>query len=253
MTRATRCRDGLGPHDGRRAARRAGPAAFTRGESRDRSRLKYPKPPFGGSRNRGRASPARWIPCPITARRAIAARAGWPGRKALITGGEFGHGPGRGDRLCARGRRRGDQLLPDEEPDAQEVIELIKAEKRIGLRFPATCATKRSARSRGEGGAGAGRSRHRREQRRPPADASLDPRYHRRGVRLDDEDEHLRAVLDHQGRAAAPEAGLGDHRHDVRAGLRSVAGTLRLCADQGRDDELREVAGQAARARRAFA
>ena len=35
---------------------------------------------------------------------------------------------------------------------------------------------------------------------------------------------------------------------DLRAGLRSVARPLRLRADQGGDDELREIAGQAARA-----
>ena len=42
-------------------------------------------------------------------------------------------------------------------------------------------------------------------------------------------------------KAALPhlQAGLGDHRHHLGAGLRSLAGAVRLRADQGRDDELR--------------
>ncbi len=51
-------------------------------------------------------------------------------------------------------------------------------------------------------------------------------------------------------KAALPhlQARLGHHRHDLRAGLRPIAGPLRLCPDQGGDDELREVAGEATRA-----
>ena len=53
-------------------------------------------------------------------------------------------------------------------------------------------------------------------------------------------------------KAALPhlEPGSVHHRHDLGTGLRSVAGSVRLRADQGGDDELREVARQAARTER---
>ena len=54
-------------------------------------------------------------------------------------------------------------------------------------------------------------------------------------------------VLDHQGGAASHAARLGHHRHRLRAGLRPLARPLRLCPDEGCDDELCEVAGEAAR------
>ena len=144
--------------------------------------------------------------------------------------------------------------FPTEEPDASEVIALIKAEGRIGVAIPGDLRDEEFCqelvdraveRSR--------RPRHPGQQCRPPADTRLDPRYHDRGFRRDDEDQHLRAVLDHQGGAAASEARLRHHRHDVGAGLRSVARSLRLRADQGGDDELRQVAGQAAWRQRASA
>ena len=127
-------------------------------------------------------------------------------------------------------------------------MRLSRSSGRAGERasaFPATSATRRSARARRSGGAGARRPRHSGQQRGPPAGPPIDPRHLDRGIRLDDEDQHLCAVLDHQGGAAAPETGLLDHRHDIRAGLRSVARPLRLRADQGGDDELCEVARQA--------
>ena len=69
------------------------------------------------------------------------------GRKALITGGDSGMGRAAAIAFAREGADVAINYLPDEEPDAQEVIELIKDEGRKGVAIPATCATKRSARS----------------------------------------------------------------------------------------------------------
>jgi len=66
------------------------------------------------------------------------------GRKALITGGDFRHRSGRGNRVSlVRGADVAFGYLPEEEPDAQEVIQLIKAggdagQCRFPRRYPAT-------------------------------------------------------------------------------------------------------------------
>ena len=170
------------------------------------------------------------------------------GRKALITGGDSGMGRAAAIAYAREGADVAINYFPTEEPDAREVIALIKAEGRKAspipgdLRDEAFCQQLVADAVRGLGGLDILVSNAGRQQTH-----ALDPRHLDRGFRLDDEDQHLRAVLDHQGGAAAPEAGLGDHRHDVGAGLRSVARPLRLRADQGGDDELRQVAGQAAR------
>ncbi len=209
-----------------------------------------PSRPSPGSRSPGRASPARWTRKPDHGETSYRGSGRLAGRKALITGGDFGHGPRGGDRLRARGRRCRDQLLSrPRSPTPPEVIALIKAEERIGLAIPGDLRDEAFCKELvATAVERARRPRHRRQQCRPPADAHasiLD--ISTEEFDCDDEDQHLRAVLDHQGGAAAPQARLGDHRHDVRAGLRSVARTLRLRADQGGDDELRQVAGQAAR------
>jgi hypothetical protein len=81
----------------------------------------------------------------------------------------------------------------------------------------------------------------------PATNPRVHPRRHHRGFRRDHEDQHLRPVLDHQSGVAAFEARLRHHWNGFGASLRSVAGFVRLCADESGDHELREVACHAAR------
>ena len=58
------------------------------------------------------------------------------GRKALITGGDSGMGRAAAIAYAREGADVAINYLPEEQPDAEEVIALIKAEGRIGLAFP---------------------------------------------------------------------------------------------------------------------
>jgi NAD(P)-dependent dehydrogenase (short-subunit alcohol dehydrogenase family) len=58
------------------------------------------------------------------------------GRKALITGGDSGMGRAAAIAYAREGANVAINYHPDEEPDAREVIALIKAEGRIGLALP---------------------------------------------------------------------------------------------------------------------
>ena len=70
------------------------------------------------------------------------------GRKALITGGDSGIGRAAAIAFAREGADVAFGYLPVEEPDAKEVVELIRAGRPQGCRrCPATSATKRSARS----------------------------------------------------------------------------------------------------------
>jgi NAD(P)-dependent dehydrogenase (short-subunit alcohol dehydrogenase family) len=58
------------------------------------------------------------------------------GRKALITGGDSGMGRAAAIAFAREGADVAINYFPTEEPDAAEVVALIKAEKRIGLAIP---------------------------------------------------------------------------------------------------------------------
>src|ERR1700728_2581800 len=58
------------------------------------------------------------------------------GRKALITGGDSGMGRAAAIAYAREGADVVINYLPDEEPDAREVIALIKEERRVGLALP---------------------------------------------------------------------------------------------------------------------
>src|SRR5207248_10347232 len=58
------------------------------------------------------------------------------GRKALLTGGDPGMGRAAAIAFAREGADVAINYYPTEEPDAQEVIALIKAEERIGLAIP---------------------------------------------------------------------------------------------------------------------
>ena len=129
------------------------------------------------------------------------------GRKALITGGDSGMGRAAAIAYAREGADVAINYFPTEEPDAQEVIALIKAEGRNGLAIPGDLRDEKFCQElvaravEGLGGldilvSNAGRQQY----------ARVHPRRLVGGFRRDDEDQHLRAVLDHQGGAAASQA-----------------------------------------------
>ena len=209
---------------------------------------KYPRPPYTASQPwPGLAS--KMAPPPDHGEKSYSGSGRLAGRKALITGGDSGMGRAAAIAYRARGRRRRHQL---------------SSRRRAG------CARGRRA-DQGRGPEG------RRDPRRPARRGLLPPAGRRGGRRLggldilvsnagrqqsrasiaDISDEEFDSTMKtniyapfYIIKAALPhlQPGVGDHRDDLRAGLRSLARPLRLCADQGGDDEFRQVAGQAARA-----
>ena len=114
---------------------------------------------------------------------------------------------------------------PDEEPDAQEVIKLIKDSGRNGVALPgdlrdaAFCTKLVNDAVKKLGGLDILVNNAGRQQAHDFILDITDEQFN-----CDDENQHLRAVLDHQGGSTAFEAGRGHHRHHVRASLGSFIG-----------------------------
>ena len=192
---------------------------------------KYPKPPFEKQSQPWPGLAAKMYPAPDHGEQSYKGSGRLDGRKALITGGDSGMGRAAAIAFAREGADVAINYYPTEEPDAKEVVELIRdagARRRPlpgDIRDEAFCKKLVSDAVAALGGLDILVSNAGRQQAR-----AVDPRHHHRGFRRDDEDQHLRAVLDHQGAPAASAARLDDHRHDVRAGLRSLARSLRLRA-----------------------
>ncbi len=102
------------------------------------------------------------------------------GRKALITGGDSGMGRAAAIAYAREGADVAINYLPAEEPDAREVIDLIRQAGRKAVAIPGDLRDEAFCRRLVErGGARARRARHRGLQRRPAAGARFDPRHHR--------------------------------------------------------------------------
>jgi len=97
---------------------------------------KYPKPPFKEQSQPWPGLVSKMDPRPDHGEESYKGSGRLAGRKALITGGDSGMGRAAAIAYAREGADVAINYLPDEEPDAQEVIELIKAEGRIGLPIP---------------------------------------------------------------------------------------------------------------------
>jgi hypothetical protein len=97
---------------------------------------KYPKPPYKKQSQPWPGLASKMEPRPDHGETSYKGSGRLAGRKALITGGDSGMGRAAAIAFAREGADVAINYFPSEEPDAKEVIELIKAEGRIGLAIP---------------------------------------------------------------------------------------------------------------------
>jgi NAD(P)-dependent dehydrogenase (short-subunit alcohol dehydrogenase family) len=97
---------------------------------------KYPKPPFKKQSQSWPGLARNMDPRPDHGETSYRGSGRLAGRKALITGGDSGMGRAAAIAYAREGADVAINYFPTEEPDAKEVIDLIKAEERIGLAIP---------------------------------------------------------------------------------------------------------------------
>lgn len=96
----------------------------------------YPKPPFSAQSQKWPGLASKMNPRPDHGETSYVGSGRLRGRKALITGGDSGMGRAAAIAYAREGADVVINYLPFEEPDAKEVIELIKKEGRVGIAIP---------------------------------------------------------------------------------------------------------------------
>ena len=97
---------------------------------------KYPKPPFDKQSQPWPGLAGKMQPKPDHGETSYRGSGRLQGRKALITGGDSGMGRAAAIAYAREGADVAINYFPDEEPDAREVVELIKAEGRVAVAIP---------------------------------------------------------------------------------------------------------------------
>lgn len=97
---------------------------------------KYPKPPFKEQSQPWPGLARNMDPKPDHGEKSYKGSGRLKGRKALITGGDSGMGRAAAIAYAREGADVAINYFPTEEPDAQEVIALIKAEGRKAIALP---------------------------------------------------------------------------------------------------------------------
>jgi NAD(P)-dependent dehydrogenase (short-subunit alcohol dehydrogenase family) len=97
---------------------------------------KFPKPPFKRQSQPWPGLASRMDPPPDHGEKSYRGAGRLAGRKALVTGGDSGMGRAAAIAFAREGADVAINHLPEEDPDAREVIELIKDEGRVGLSIP---------------------------------------------------------------------------------------------------------------------
>ena len=99
-------------------------------------RDKYPRPPYKKQSQPWPGLAGKMDPPPDHGEQSYRGSGRLRGRKALITGGDSGMGRAAAIAFAREGADVAINYFPTEEPDAEQVIALIKAEGRIGLAIP---------------------------------------------------------------------------------------------------------------------
>jgi NAD(P)-dependent dehydrogenase (short-subunit alcohol dehydrogenase family) len=99
-------------------------------------RTKYPKPPFKEQSQPWPGLAGKMDPKPDHGETSYKGSGRLAGRKALITGGDSGMGRAAAIAYAREGADVAINYLPDEEPDAKEVVELIRKAGRKAVAIP---------------------------------------------------------------------------------------------------------------------
>jgi NAD(P)-dependent dehydrogenase (short-subunit alcohol dehydrogenase family) len=110
-------------------------SAMTPGKLQDPTK-KYPQPPFKGQEQPWPGLASKMDPVPDHGEKSYKGSGRLAGRKALITGGDSGMGRAAAIAYAREGADVAINYFPTEEPDAKEVIDLIKAEGRKAVALP---------------------------------------------------------------------------------------------------------------------
>lgn len=97
---------------------------------------KFPRPPFPEQKQPWPGLAAKMQPKPDHGETSYEGSGRLEGRKALITGGDSGMGRAAAIAYAREGADVAINYLPDEEPDAEEVIALIRKAGRKGIAIP---------------------------------------------------------------------------------------------------------------------
>ena len=97
---------------------------------------KYPKPPYKKQSQPWPGLAGKMEPRPDHGETSYRGAGRLAGRKALITGGDSGMGRAAAIAYAREGADVAINYFPSEEPDAKEVMDLIKAEGRTGVAIP---------------------------------------------------------------------------------------------------------------------
>lgn len=102
----------------------------------DDPRSQYPKPPFKEQTQPWPGSAGKMDPRPDHGEISYRGSGRLAGRKALITGGDSGMGRAAAIAYAREGADVAINYFPTEEPDAREVLELIRKAGRLGVAIP---------------------------------------------------------------------------------------------------------------------
>jgi NAD(P)-dependent dehydrogenase (short-subunit alcohol dehydrogenase family) len=126
---------GLVSATGSAAAQTAGSSPSS-AVAKDDPTTKYPKPPFRSQSQPWPGLAGQMDPRPDHGETSYKGSGRLQGRKALITGGDSGMGRAAAIAFAREGADVAISYHPDEEPDAREVIDLIRKEGRVAVALP---------------------------------------------------------------------------------------------------------------------